>query len=60
METWINHTQEDMVCLHQSDLMQPGYAISTHNRSSRRGEIALLYMDYIEVKKIAGQHLHRI
>ena len=29
METWINDTQEDMAWLHQSDLIQSGYTIST-------------------------------
>ena len=52
METWINDTQEDVAWLHQSDLIQSGYAISTHNRPSRGCGIALLYKDHMEVKKI--------
>ena len=31
-----------------------------HNRPSRGGEIALLYKDGMEVKKIEAQHLHTI
>ena len=59
-ETWINDIQEDMVWLHQSDLIQSGYTISTHNRASRGDGIALLHKDHMEVKKIEAQHLHSI
>ena len=34
-ETWINDTQEDIPWLHQSDIIQSGYAISKHSRPSR-------------------------
>ena len=37
-----------------------GFTISTHNRPSRGGEIALLYKDDMKVKKIEAQHLHTI
>ena len=60
METWLNDTPQDTVWLHQSDLIQSGYAISTHNRPSRGGGIALLYKDSMMVKKIEAQHLHTI
>ena len=60
MKTWINDTQEDMAWLHHSNLIQSGYAISTHNRPSRRGGIALLYKHQKEAKKIEAQHLHTI
>ena len=60
METWINDTQEEMAWLHQSDLIQSGCAISTYNRPSRGGGIALLYKDHMEVKKTEAQYLHTI
>ena len=60
METWLNDTPQDTAWLHQSDLIQSGYAISTHNRPSKGGGIALLYKDSIKVKKIEAQHLHTI
>ena len=60
MERWQNDTPEDTAWLHQSDLIQSGYTISTHNRPSRGGRIALLYKDDMKVKKIEAQHLHTI
>ena len=42
-ETWLNDTPQDTAWLHQSDLLQAGYAISTHNRPTRGGGVALLY-----------------
>ena len=59
-ETWLNDTPQDTAWLHQSDLIQSGYAISTHNRQSRGGGIALLYKDSMKGKKIEAQHLHTI
>ena len=59
-ETWINVTQEDKAWLHQSELIKSGYAISTYNRPSRGGGIALPYKDHMEVNKIEAQHLHTI
>ena len=59
VETCINDTRRH-AWLHQSDLIQSGYAISTHNRPSRRGGIALLYKDHMEDKMIEAQHLHTI
>ena len=56
-ETWLNSTLQDTTWLHQSDLLQSGYAISTHNRPSRGGGIALLYKDNMKVRKIKAQHL---
>ena len=49
---------EDTAWLHQSGLIQSGYAILTHNIPSRGGRIALLYKDGMKVKKIQAQHLH--
>ena len=60
METWINGTQEDMAWLQQSDLIQYGYAIFTHNMPSRGARMALLYKEYMEVKKNEAQHLYTI
>ena len=36
-ETWLNDTSQDIAWLHQSDLLQAGYAISIHNRPTRVG-----------------------
>ena len=60
METWLNETPEDTAWLHQSDIIQSGYAISTHNRPSRGGRITLLYKGDMKVKDIEAQHLHTI
>ena len=49
-------TPQDIAWLHQSDLLQTGYAISTHNRPTRGGGLALLYKD-MKIKKIEAQHL---
>ena len=38
-ETWLNDTPQDTTWLHQSDLLQAGYAISTHNRPSSGGPV---------------------
>ena len=57
MEMRLNDTPQDTAWLHQSDLIQSGYAISTNNRLSRGGGIALLYKDSMKVKKIKAQHL---
>ena len=38
-ETWLNDTPQDIAWLHQSNLLQTGYAISTHNRPTRRQTI---------------------
>ena len=51
-ETWLNDIPQDTAWLHQSDLIQSGYAISMHNRLSRGGRIALIYKDSMKVKKI--------
>ena len=59
-ETWLNDTPQDIAWLHQSDLLQAGYAISTHNRPTRGGGLALLYKDNMKIKKIEAQHLHTI
>ena len=56
-ETWLNDTPHDTAWLHQSDLLQSGYAISTHNRPTRQGGLALLYKDNMKIKKIEAQHL---
>ena len=56
-ETWLNDTPQDTTWLHQSDLIQSGYAISMHNRWKRGSGIALLYKDSMKVKKIEAQHL---
>ena len=56
-ETWLNDTPQDIAWLHQSDLLQAGYAISTHNRPTRGGGLALLYKDNMKIKKIETQHL---
>ena len=56
-ETWLNDTPHDTAWLHQSNLLQSGYAISTHNRQSRGGGIALLYKDSMKIMKIEAQHL---
>ena len=52
METWKNDTEEDRAWLHQSDLTQSEYTISTHNRPTREGGIALLYKDHMEVRRL--------
>ena len=49
-ETWLNDTPEDTAWLHQPDLIQSGYAISTHNRPSRGLRIALLYKDSMKLR----------
>ena len=59
-ETWLNDTPEDSAWLHQSNLIQSGYAISTYNGPSRRGRVALFHKDSMKVKKIEAQHLHTI
>ena len=51
-ETWLNDTPQDTAWLHQSDLLQSGYTISTHNRPTRGGGLALLYKDNMKIKKI--------
>ena len=51
-ETWLNDTPQDIAWLHQSNLLQAGYAISTHNRPTRGGGLALLYKDNMKIKKI--------
>ena len=56
-ETWLSHTPQDTTWLHQSDLLQSGYAISTHNRPSRGGGIVPLYKDSMKIRKIEAQHL---
>ena len=56
-ETWLNDTPQDTAWLHQSDLLQAGYAISTHNRPTRGGGLALLYKQNMKIKKIEAQHL---
>ena len=56
-ETWLKDTPQDTAWLHQSDLPQAGYAISTHNRSTRGGGLALLYKQNMKIKKIEAQHL---
>ena len=60
IETWLNDTPQDTPWLYQSELIQSGYAISTHNRPSKGGGIALLYKDSMKVNKIEAQHLHTI
>ena len=60
METCLNDTPEYTAWLHQSDLIQSGYAMSMHHRPSRGGRIALLYKGGRKVKKIEVQHLHTI
>ena len=56
-KTWLNDTPQDIAWLHQSDLLQAGYAISTHNRPTRGGGLALLYKENMKIKKIEAQHL---
>ena len=56
-ETWLNDTPQNIAWLHQSDLLQAGYAISTHNRPTRGGGFALLYKDNMKMKKIEAQQL---
>ena len=56
-ETWLNNTPCDIAWLHQSNLLQSGYAISTHNRPTRGGGLALLYKDNMKIKKIEAQHI---
>ena len=51
IETWLNDTPQDTASLHQSDLLQAGYAISTHNRPTRGGGLALLYKQGMKIKK---------
>ena len=51
-ETWLKDTPQDTAWLHQSDLPQAGYAISTHNRSTREGGLALLYKQNMKIKKL--------
>ena len=48
----VKDTPEDTAWLNQSNLIQLGYAISTHNRPSRGDGIALLYKNGVKVKKI--------
>ena len=55
--TWLNDTPQDIAWLHQSSLLQAGYAISTHKRPTRGGGLALLYKDNMKIKKIEAQHL---
>ena len=50
-EIWLNDTPQDTAWLHQSDLFQAGYAISTHNRPTRGGGLALLYKQDMKIKK---------
>ena len=50
-ETWLNDTPRDTAWLHQSNLLQAGYAISTHNRPTRGGGLALLYKQDMKIKK---------
>ena len=50
-ETWLNDTPQDTAWLHQSDLLQAGYAISTHNSPTRGGGLALLYKQDMKIKK---------
>ena len=50
-ETWLSDTPQDTAWLHQSDLLQAGYAISTHNRPTRGGGLALLYKQNMKIKK---------
>ena len=57
-ETWLNNTPQDTAWLHQSNLLQAGYAISTHNRPTRGGGLALLYKQNMKIKKTKAQHLH--
>ena len=57
-ETWLNDIPQDTAWLHQFDLFQVGYAISTHNRPTRGGGLALLYKQDIKIKKTEAQHLH--
>ena len=59
-ETWLNDTPHDIAWLHQSDLLQSGYAISTHNRPTRGGGLDLLYKDNMKIKKTEAQHLSTI
>ena len=56
-ETWLNDTPQDTAWLHQSDLLQAGYAISIHNRPTRRGGVALLYKQNMKINKIEAKHL---
>ena len=56
-ETWLNDTPQDTAWLHQSNLLQPGYVISTHNRPTRGGGLALLHQQDMKVKKTEAQHL---
>ena len=50
-ETWLNDTPQDTAWLHQSDLLQAGHAISTHNRPTRGVGLALLYKQDMKIKK---------
>ena len=56
-ETWLNNTPQDTAWLHQSDLLQACYAISTQNRPTRGGGLALLYKQNMKIKKTEAQHL---
>ena len=56
-ETWLNDTPHDTAWLHQSDLLRLGYAICTHNRTTRGDGLALLYKDNMKIKKVEVQHL---
>ena len=56
-ETWLNDTPQDIAWLRQSNLLQTGYAISTHNRPTRGGGLSLLHKDNMKIKKIEAQHL---
>ena len=55
-KTWLNNTPQDTAWLHQSDLLQAGYAISTH-KPTRGGGLALLYKQNMKIKKTKAQHL---
>ena len=56
-ETWLKDTPQDTAWLHQPDLLQAGYAISTHNRPTRGGGLALFYKQDMKIKKTKAQHL---
>ena len=56
-ETWLNNTPQDTAWLHQSDLLQAGYGISTHNRLTRGGGLPLLYKQDMKIKMTKAQHL---
>ena len=56
-KTWLNNTPQDTALLHQSNLLQARYAISTHNRPTRGVGLALLYKQNMKVKKTEAQNL---